>query len=246
MGKTSYTCILNLIIFLFISNESASSARILGDQSQYPHPRVTPHPIIFFMDDVLRDTRPSSIPATTNQQSPFPAEPVDLFPPTEGMSPPELPPTVTGPSTQTLDISSVRLPFPAMATLQGLEFGTVITINKELRGDEAKGSRLIGKAQGMYVGSWEDGSNHMVAMTVRFANGGFKDSLNLFGVDRSDVAADESHIAVIGGTGKYSGANGYATVKDVTPDSASDQYAAHEPPPAGKNLLKFTVYLISY
>ncbi|KAK2637559.1 hypothetical protein Ddye_032351 [Dipteronia dyeriana] len=39
----------------------------------------------------------------------------------------------------------------------------------------------------------------------------FKDGLRFFEVYRKDGA--ESHIAVIGGTGKYNGANGYATVK---------------------------------
>ncbi|KAF7820466.1 dirigent protein 25-like [Senna tora] len=37
--------------------------------------------------------------------------------------------------------------------------------------------------------------------------------MRMFGVHRSDVL--ESHVAVIGGTGKYEGANGYAVVKVV-------------------------------
>ncbi|KAL7589902.1 hypothetical protein Lser_V15G36302 [Lactuca serriola] len=40
------------------------------------------------------------------------------------------------------------------------------------------------------------------------------DQLRFFGVHRADVN-HESHVAIIGGTGKYDGANGYATLKVV-------------------------------
>ena len=53
----------------------------------------------------------------------------------------------------------------------------------------------------------------MMAMTAYLASSDFKDGLRFFGVHQTDVP--ESHIAIIGGTGKYQGANGYATVKAV-------------------------------
>lgn len=108
--------------------------------------------------------------------------------------------------------------FPTAATLQELEFGTVLVIDEDLFGAATAftpSMSVLGKAKGVYVASSEDGSSHMMAMTTSFGGGDqFKDSLRFFGVLKSDIP--ESHIAVIGGTGKYDGANGYAAVKAVT------------------------------
>lgn len=72
------------------------------------------------------------------------------------------------------------------------------------------GSLKLGKAQGICVGSNE---SRIVAMVVRFSENGLGDGLRLFGVYGKD--GGESHVAVIGGTGKFDGANGYATVEGV-------------------------------
>ncbi|KAF7142192.1 hypothetical protein RHSIM_Rhsim05G0006200 [Rhododendron simsii] len=55
------------------------------------------------------------------------------------------------------------------------------------------GSVFVGKAQGMYVASSEDGSSHTMAMTISFVNGEYKGGLRLFGVHRRDD--NESHVA---------------------------------------------------
>ena len=81
-------------------------------------------------------------------------------------------------------------------TVEELEYGSVTSIDEELvesDGDEVKN---VGKAEGVYVVSFEDGSSHMVAITTSFLKG---DALRLFGVLKSDVF--DSHVAVIGGTG---------------------------------------------
>lgn len=106
-------------------------------------------------------------------------------------------------------------------------------------GDSYFGTALLGEAKGMYVVSSEDGiSSHMMALTASFANGEYKDGLRFFGVYRKDVP--ESHIAVIGGTGKYHGANGYATIKAV---NVSSSHAMRKESAAGKKFLLFNVYL---
>ncbi|KAI3950964.1 hypothetical protein MKW92_021342 [Papaver armeniacum] len=128
-----------------------------------------------------------------------------------------------------------------MATLQGLESGNITPIDEQLILGSLDPlvihtSSVFGKAKGVYVKrsssvSVDDHAkgDHMMAMTVILANNGGrpKDSLRFFGVHRiTDV---ESHIAVIGGTGKFQGANGYASVKNITVNL--------------KNLLLVTVYL---
>ncbi|KAJ8542229.1 hypothetical protein K7X08_017095 [Anisodus acutangulus] len=123
--------------------------------------------------------------------------------------------------------------FPAIATLQELELGTVTTIDEDIYKGSIYGSSLMGKAQGMYVASSENGSSHMMAMTTSFLSNDYEDSLRFFGVHRGDVF--ESHIAVIGGTGKYHDANGYATVKIVN-ETANKSEGAYK-------ILSFNVYL---
>ncbi|CAN4096028.1 unnamed protein product [Withania somnifera] len=85
------------------------------------------------------------------------------------------------------------------------------------------GSSLMGKAQGIYVASSEEGNSHMMAMTITFLGNEYEDSLSFFGVHWGDVF--ESHIAVIGGTGKYHDANGYATLKIINATSNKSEGA---------------------
>lgn len=96
-----------------------------------------------------------------------------------------------------------------------LEFGMVNVIDVDLlEKTNLYGLTLLGKAKGVYVASLEFGTSQMMAMTTTFLDNDFNDELRFFGVHQADVKS-ESHVAVIGGTGKYEGANGYATIKDV-------------------------------
>ncbi|RZC83826.1 hypothetical protein C5167_046609 [Papaver somniferum] len=138
-------------------------------------------------------------------------------------------------------ISNIGFTFPAMATLQGLESGNITPIDEQLILGSLDPlvihtSSVFGKAKGVYVKRSNSlpvndhaKGDHMMAMTVILANNGErpKDSLRFFGVHR--ITDPESHIAVIGGTGKFQGANGYASVKNITVNL--------------KNLLLVTVYL---
>ncbi|KAL2239517.1 dirigent protein 10 [Sesamum indicum] len=101
--------------------------------------------------------------------------------------------------------------FPSGTTLQKLMFGTMTVFDDELTEGHELGSGLVGKAQGFYISSSEDGTSQTMAFTVMFTSGSYADSLSFFGVHRTAVA--ESHLAVMGGTGKYVNAKGFATVK---------------------------------
>ncbi|KAJ0083897.1 hypothetical protein Patl1_30844 [Pistacia atlantica] len=98
-------------------------------------------------------------------------------------------------------------------TRQRLLFGTLTVIDDELTEGYELGSGLVGKAQGFYVASSVDGSSQTMAFTAMFESGGYADSLSLFGVYRTAVS--ESQLAIMGGTGKYVNAKGYATVKTI-------------------------------
>ncbi|KAK1271198.1 hypothetical protein QJS04_geneDACA025111 [Acorus gramineus] len=90
-------------------------------------------------------------------------------------------------------------------------------IDDELTGSAELKSGTVGKAQGFCVGSVEEETSKTVAFTAMFGEGGhYADSLSFFGVQRTVGAAEEeSRVAVMGGTGKYVGAKGYATVRAV-------------------------------
>jgi len=202
-----------MLLLLMTTINKFSSARTLGNPT--PNHYHGHHRITFLMKHMLNDTHPNintEKPSTTEvtNQLPFP-KPLGFFPPNGGIPIPQS----TQTQTQTLDLSNIGFSFPTRAAFQELEFGSVTSIDEELlvEGDHEDELKKLGKAQGVYVASEEDGSSHMVAMTVSFLKGEYEDGLRLFGVHRSDVF--ESHVAVIGGIGKYHGANGYAVVKVV-------------------------------
>ncbi|KAI3705161.1 hypothetical protein L1987_75394 [Smallanthus sonchifolius] len=74
---------------------------------------------------------------------------------------------------------------------------------------------VIGRGQGFYLSSSLDGSSHTFALTTLFQGSDHEvdDTISLFGVHRT--ASEVSHIAIIGGTGKYEDAKGYATIESL-------------------------------
>lgn len=122
---------------------------------------------------------------------------------------------------------------PSGTSLQKLTFGTLTVFDDELTEGHELGSGLIGKAQGFYVASSVDGTSQTMAFTTMFQEGGYANSLTFFGVYRTAVS--ESHLAVMGGTGKYVNAKGFATVKTFP---VTDQHTD-----GIETLLHFAVYL---
>ncbi|KAK6933255.1 Dirigent protein [Dillenia turbinata] len=212
------------IIFMAIINQSSPARTLINQSSNHHHHHQA---LTFVMPDILAS---SSKPSTTKFNGPFPPETGMPF----SQSDPTF--TNTGFSSQTQDMSGIGSTF--FPTSQELEFGNVTSIIADLFVGSEFGSPYVGKAQGIYVASSEDENSHMMAMTVFFASGEFKDGLRFFGVHRTDVT--ELHIAVIGGTGKYSGANGYATIRSVT---SGYNFGGEESEGGYNKLLLFHVYL---
>ncbi|XP_027185450.1 dirigent protein 25-like [Coffea eugenioides] len=202
------------LLFLTIIHQSFS-ARTLGNSSQGNGDHHANLAISFSMPDALSQKHPSSRPVTTkvNGQIPF-SKPLGFFPPIGGIPLANIDTIpMTGLPSQTIDLEGISMSFPAIATLQELELGTVTTINEDIYEGFVFGSSLLGKAQGISVASSEDGSSHMMAMTASFI--------------------------VIGGTGKYQNANGFATVKTVNISSSLKGEESEE----AYKLLLFNVYL---
>ncbi|XP_052203628.1 dirigent protein 25 [Diospyros lotus] len=129
-------------------------------------------------------------------------------------------------------VNGVQL--PSGPALQKLMFGTMTVFDDELTEGHEMGSGLVGKAQGFYVSSSVDGTSQTMAFTTMFASGGYADGLSFFGIHRTAVS--ESHLAVMGGTGKYVNARGHAIVKTFP---AVNQHNTD----GVESVLEMTVYL---
>ncbi|KAL8224419.1 hypothetical protein R6Q57_019894 [Mikania cordata] len=104
---------------------------------------------------------------------------------------------------------------PAGITLQQLMFGSITVIDNELTEGHELGTGVLGRGQGFYLSSSLDGSSHTFALTSLFHGSDHEvdDTISFFGVHRT--ASEISHIALIGGTGKYEEAKGYATIESL-------------------------------
>ncbi|KAG4988633.1 hypothetical protein AAZX31_11G140400 [Glycine max] len=100
---------------------------------------------------------------------------------------------------------------PEGMTLQKVMFGTMTVFDDELTEGQELGSGLVGKAQGFYIASAVDGASQLMAFTAKFEENGYVDSLSFFGVHLTQVS--ESQIAIVGGTGKFLNAEGFAIIK---------------------------------
>ncbi|KAL2329684.1 hypothetical protein Fmac_017265 [Flemingia macrophylla] len=147
--------------------------------------------------------------------------------------------TVTGGNNQPF-VTAGNL--PAGFTIQKLMFGSVTVVDDQLTEGHELDSAVIGRAQGFYLASSLDGSSQTIVLTVlvhggehdQQHHGGVEDSISLFGVHRT--ASDESQIAVIGGTGKYENARGYAALETLLKE---DQHTTD----GVDTILHFNIYL---
>jgi hypothetical protein len=97
----------------------------------------------------------------------------------------------------------------ALSRPGALRPGTVTVVNELFHGKRESGPPLAGKLQGVLVTSLDDHNSRMVAVKAMFTSNGAADSIRFFGVHHD---GQESHVAVVGGTGRYDGATGFAVV----------------------------------
>ncbi|KAL0740176.1 hypothetical protein Bca4012_081689 [Brassica carinata] len=143
-------------------------------------------------------------------------------------------------------LSSNSLPFvtagnlPPGAALQHLMFGTITVVDDELTESHELGSAVIGKAQGFYLASSLDGTSQTLSLTVLLHgkhdhHDSLDDAISFFGVHRT--ASHASQIAVIGGTGRFEHAKGYAIVETL--HNQNNQHITD----GQDTILHFSVYL---
>ncbi|XVF46462.1 hypothetical protein PTKIN_Ptkin03bG0028400 [Pterospermum kingtungense] len=197
----------------------------------------------FFMHDIFGGSAPSvrvvaGIMANTQPQVnengiPFSKPNGAIFPKSHGV------PLINNGNKNLMVTNGKSLPFvtagqlPQGAMLQKLLFGTITVIDDELTKGHELGSSIIGKAQGFYLASSMDGSSHTMAFTAMFHDDD-EDAISFFGVHRT--VAVESPIAVVGGTGRYENAQGYAIIETL---HHTNEYTTD----GIDTLIQFSVYL---
>ncbi|KAL9227096.1 hypothetical protein vseg_002832 [Gypsophila vaccaria] len=113
---------------------------------------------------------------------------------------------------------------PSGLSLQNLMFEPITVIDDELTDGPELGSNVVGRGQGLYLASSLDSESHTMAFTALLSdsdqsNAGEDSTLTFFGVHQT--ASPVSRISIVGGTGKYENAKGYATIEALP---QQDQY----------------------
>lgn len=188
------------------------------------------HPLTFFMHDILgASSQPSALMVTrvvasaADLASSNSVVPYDSLVQSNGNA-------VNGGDKST--IPSVNA--GGGATPQNLLLGMTTVVDEDLAGGHELGAAAVGRAQGFYVASSQDGSSKTVVLTAMFGGEVHGDTLTFFGVHR--MAAPESRVAVIGGTGKYENARGFAAIRTLHP---VDQHTTD----GVEGLLQFDIHL---
>ncbi|KAK4342812.1 hypothetical protein RND71_038628 [Anisodus tanguticus] len=125
---------------------------------------------------------------------------------------------------------------PSGPSLRQLMFGSITVVDNEITEGHELGLAVLHRAQGFYLTSSSDGTSHTLALAALFHHDHELDhSVSFFGIHRTATATPISHIAIIGGTGKYENAKGYATTETLP----QDQHTAD----GVEIITHFTVYL---
>lgn len=99
-------------------------------------------------------------------------------------------------------------------------FGTVFVIDDALTEGPSPNSRLIGRAQGMYIADSLKDYSLMLLFTVVLKSGEHNGStISIQGADRIDLPLRE--VSVVGGTGRFRFARGYAGIMTHSLDATT-------------------------
>ncbi|CAK7339165.1 unnamed protein product [Dovyalis caffra] len=124
----------------------------------------------------------------------------------------------------------VRPPSNASATL----FGSISMIDDPLTEGPGVGSKLIGRAQGLYGSASQAESALFMAMNFVFLEGKYNGStISILG--RNQVFSEVREMPVIGGSGLFRFARGYAHVKTVSFNTKT-----------GDAVVEYNVYVLHY
>ncbi|XP_020596840.1 dirigent protein 22-like [Phalaenopsis equestris] len=130
--------------------------------------------------------------------------------------------------------TAIRVAQAPTTTFSTTGFGAVVMIDDPLTEGPDRSSKLLGHAQGMYALASQEEAGLLMAMNLAFVDGDFNGS-TLTVLGRNTVFSDVREMPVVGGSGKFRYARGYALARThkfdlLTGDAIVeyDVYVRHE------------------
>ncbi|XP_021282242.1 dirigent protein 22-like [Herrania umbratica] len=130
--------------------------------------------------------------------------------------------------------SAVRVASAAMTNKSETGFGAVVMVDDPLTVAPKRNSKLVGKAQGIYASAAQDEVGLLMVMNFAFTEGKYNgSSLSLLG--RNTVFTTVREMPIVGGSGLFRFARGYAQAKTHTFDIKT-----------GDAVVEYNVYVFHY
>lgn len=130
--------------------------------------------------------------------------------------------------------SAVRVASAAMTNKSETGFGAVVMADDPLTVAPERNSKLVGKAQGIYASAAQDEVGLLMVMNFAFTKGKYNgSSLSLLG--RNTVFSTVREMPIVGGSGLFRFARGYAQAKTHTFDTKT-----------GDTVVEYNVYVFHY
>ncbi|EOY09568.1 hypothetical protein QUC31_010448 [Theobroma cacao] len=130
--------------------------------------------------------------------------------------------------------SAVRVASAAMTNKSETGFGAVVMADDPLTVAPERNSKLVGKAQGIYASAAQDEVGLLMVMNFAFTEGKYNgSSLSLLG--RNTVFWTVREMPIVGGSGLFRFARGYAQAKTHTFDTKT-----------GDAVVEYNVYVFHY
>lgn len=133
-----------------------------------------------------------------------------------------------------LSPTAIRVAQAPTTSLSTTGFGAVVMMDDPLTEGPDRSSKLLGHAQGMYALASQEEAGLLMAMNLAIVAGDFNGS-TLAVLGRNTVFSDVREMPVVGGTGKFRFARGYALARThkfdlLTGDAVVeyDIYVRHE------------------
>ncbi|MBA0582186.1 hypothetical protein Gorai_024337 [Gossypium raimondii] len=111
--------------------------------------------------------------------------------------------------------TAIRVASAALTNKSETGFDTVVMVHDPLTATPDRNSKLVGKAQGIYASAAQDVVGLLMVMNLAFVEGKYNGSaLSLLG--RNTVFSTVREMPIVGGSGLFQFARGYAQAKTHT------------------------------
>ncbi|XP_054804074.1 dirigent protein 22-like [Prosopis cineraria] len=130
--------------------------------------------------------------------------------------------------------SAVRVAAAGMTNSSPTGFGAVVMMDDPLTARPELSSALVGRAQGIYASASQEEAGYLMVLNFAFTEGKYNGS-NLSVLGRNKVFTTVREMPIVGGSGAFRFARGYAQAKTHTIDLKK-----------GDAIVEYNVYVFHY